>query len=103
MINKRLRDQSLQRIQLLGSFQFLDWRYNLFKEHSLQKKRKDRFSYYSKSLLLLLPDDCSNIGSIQNYFAGVIVIFSAAVVFVILPGVVLVGNSDILVLLEELE
>jgi hypothetical protein len=59
-----------------------------------------------------LPDDCSNIGSFQNYFAGVRVIFSAAVVFVILPGVVLVGNSDIFgvvlvgnsdILLEELE
>jgi hypothetical protein len=67
------------------------------------KKRKYRFSYYSKSLLLSLPDDCSNIGSFQNYFAGVRVIFSEAVVFVIVPGVVLVGNSDILVFGEEPE
>jgi hypothetical protein len=40
---------------------------------------------------------------LPNYFAGVIVIFSAAVVLVISPGVVLVGKLDILVLLEELE
>ena len=32
---------------------------------------------------------------LRDYFAGVRVIFSEAVVFVILPGVVLVGNSDI--------
>ena len=43
------------------------------------------------------------VSELPNYFAGVRVIFSEAVVFVILPGVVLVGNSDILVLLEELE
>ena len=43
------------------------------------------------------------ISELPNYFAGVRVIFSGAVVFVILPGVVLVGNSVILVLLEELE
>ncbi|MFI5424901.1 MAG: hypothetical protein ACHQXG_08965 [Nitrososphaerales archaeon] len=42
-------------------------------------------------------------GKLLDYFVGVRVIFSAAVVFVILPGVVLVGNSVILVLLEELE
>ena len=40
---------------------------------------------------------------VPDYFARVIVIFSAAVVFVILPGVVLVGNILVeLVLSEEL-
>jgi len=40
---------------------------------------------------------------VTDYFAGVIVIFSAAVVFVMLPGVGLVGNILVeLVLSEEL-
>ena len=45
----------------------------------------------------------SELSDLPNYFAGVRVIFSEAVVFVILPGVVLVGNSDILVFGEEPE
>lgn len=42
---------------------------------------------------------------LDGYFAGVKVMFSAAVVFVILPGVVLVAKPEILlsVILEELE
>jgi hypothetical protein len=61
------------------------------------------FCLKAKSVTGAIVVQCLSMNRAPNYFAGVRLIFSAAVVFVILPSVVLVGNSDILVLLEELE